>query len=72
MFFEFKIDGRVVLLNLALVTRITVDPPNAECAHVHFTFTDGREEAISLSPVVVQRLYTALPRPAIYGGGGTG
>ena len=54
------------------VTRIKVTPPSGELIAVTFFFTDGREETVSLSHVVLQRLNTALPRPTIYGSGGLG
>ena len=72
MFFEFRIGADVVLFNLAQVTRIRVTPPTADQTEVTFSFTDGREETVTLPPTVVQRLYTAIPRPTIYGSGGMG
>jgi hypothetical protein len=72
MFFEFKIGSDVFLVNLAQVTRIKVAPPTGEVAPVTFFFTDGREETATLSPMVLQRLHTALPRSTAYGSGGMG
>ena len=72
MFFEFKIGSDVFLINLAQVTRIKVAPPTGELAPVTFFFTDGREETAQLSPTVLQRLHTALPRSTAYGSGGMG
>ena len=72
MFFEFKVGEDVVLFNLSQVTRIKVEPLSGELATVAFFFTDGREETVALSPTVLQRLFTAIPRPAIYGCGGMG
>lgn len=72
MFFEFKIGGDVVLFNLLQVTRIKVTPPANDESVVTFYFTDGSEESVTISPTIVQRLYTAIPRPTIYGAGGMG
>jgi hypothetical protein len=72
MFFEFKVGTDVMLFNLAQVARIKVAPPAGEMATVTFYFTDGREETVSLTPTILQRLYTAIPRPTIYGSGGMG
>jgi hypothetical protein len=72
MFFEFKVGADVMLFNLAQITRIKVAPPSGEMIAVTFSFTDGREETVSLTPTVLQRLNTALPRPTIYGSGGMG
>lgn len=72
MFFEFKIGADVMLLNLVQVTRIKVAPPAGELAAVTFYFTDGREETAHLTPTVLQRLHTALPRSTAYGSGGMG
>ena len=72
MFFEFKVGTDVMLVNLAQVARIKVAPPSGELATVTFSFTDGREETVTLTPTVLQRLYTAIPRPTIYGSGGMG
>lgn len=72
MYFEFKIGSDVFLVNLAQVTRIKVAPPTGELAPVTFFFTDGREETAMLSPMILQRLHTALPRSTAYGSGGMG
>ena len=72
MFFEFKIGNDVMLVNLSQVAQIKVAPPANELATVIFTFANGREEIVTISPAVVQRLYTAIPRPTIYGTGGMG
>jgi hypothetical protein len=72
MFFEFRVGADVMLVNLAQVTRIRVEPPSGELAAVTFYFTDGREETATLTATVLQRLNTALPRTMIYGAGGTG
>ena len=39
---------------------------------VTFFFSNGREETVSVSPMVLQRLHTALPRSSSYGSGGMG
>jgi hypothetical protein len=72
VFFEFKVGADVVLFNLAQVTRIQVAPHSGEHALVTFFFTDGREESVPLQPATLQKLYTAIPRPSIYGSGGMG
>ena len=72
MFFEFRVGADVVLINLAQVTHIKIAPPEGELAPVTFFFGDGREETIPLSPLVLQRLHTALPRSTAYGSGGMG
>jgi hypothetical protein len=72
MFFEFRVGKDVMMLNLAQVTRIKVEPPTNDLATVTFFFTDGGEQTVPLSPTVLQRLNTALPRPVIYGSGGMG
>jgi hypothetical protein len=72
MFFEFKVNGEVVLFNLAQVTRIQVSPHSGEHAEVAFCFTDGRQESVPMTPMTLQKLYQAIPRPAIYGSGGMG
>ena len=72
MFFEFKVDGEVVLVNFAQVARIKVGVQSGELAPVTFFFTDGREETVAVTPIVLQRLYTSLPRPTGYGSGGMG
>jgi hypothetical protein len=72
MFFEFKVGADVLLFNLTQVTRIRVAPPANEMLVVTFYFTDGHEETVPLTPMVYQRLNTAMPRPVIYGSGGMG
>lgn len=72
MFFEFKIGSDVMLVNLAQVTQIQVAPPVNDQAEVTFTFSNGQQQTVSLSPTVIQRLYSAIPRPTIYGAGGMG
>jgi hypothetical protein len=72
MFFEFRVNGEVALFNLAQVTRIQVTPPADDKSVVTFFFTDGRQESVPMSPSTVQKLYQAVPRPAIYGSGGMG
>lgn len=72
MFFEFKIGSDVMLVNLAQVTQIQVTPPVNDQAEVTFTFSNGQQQTVSLSPTVIQRLYSAIPRPTIYGAGGMG
>jgi hypothetical protein len=72
MFFEFKIGTDVMMVNLSQITRIKVAPPGSEVVTVTFFFTDGHEETASLTPTVLQRLYTSIPRPTIYGAGGMG
>jgi hypothetical protein len=72
MFFEFKVGPEVMLFNLAQVTRIRVAPYNGELCSVTFYFTDEREETVSLSPTILQRLNTILPRSLAYGSGAMG
>lgn len=72
MFFEFRVGVEVMLVNLAQVTHIKVAAPENELAPVTFFFSDGREETIPISPLVLQRLHTALPRSTAYGSGGMG
>ena len=72
MFFEFRIGAEVVLVNLAQVTRVKIAPPSGELAPVTFCFTDGSEEIVMLSPMILQRLATAIPRSVSYGSGGMG
>ena len=72
MFFEFKVGTDVMLLNLSQVTRIRVAPYQGEMCAVTFYFTDESEETVSLSPTVLQRLHTTLPRSLAYGSGALG
>lgn len=72
MFFEFRVGADVLLLNLAQVTLIKVAPLSGELVNVTFFMTDGREETVSISPMILQRLHTALPRSSTYGSGGMG
>jgi hypothetical protein len=72
MFFEFKIGADVMLVNLDQITRIRVQPPAGEIANVTFFFTDGTQQTVTLSPTILQRLHTALPRSSNYGAGGMG
>lgn len=72
MFFEFKVGPEVMLFNLSQVTRIRVAPYNGDLCAVTFYFTDEREETVSLSPTVLQRLNTILPRSLAYGSGAMG
>jgi hypothetical protein len=61
-----------MLVNLAQVTQIQVEPPVNDQAQVTFTFSNGQQQTVSLAPPVIQRLYSAIPRPTIYGAGGMG
>jgi hypothetical protein len=72
MFFEFRVGAKVMLFNLTQVTEIKVEPPVEDLAEVTFFFADGRAETVSLSPTILQRLNTSIPRPTIYGYGGMG
>jgi hypothetical protein len=72
MFFEFKVGGDVMLLNLYQVTRIKIGPQKDDQAAVTFYFTDEREVTVSLSPTILQRLHTTLPRSLAYGSGALG
>jgi hypothetical protein len=72
MFFEFKIGTDVMLFNLSQVTRIRVAPYTGELCAVTFYFTDESEETVSLSPTILQRLNTILPRSLAYGSGAMG
>jgi hypothetical protein len=72
MFFEFRVGAEVVLFNLSQVTHIKVAPLSGEQVTVTFFFSNGREETVSVSPMVLQRLHTALPRSSSYGSGGMG
>jgi hypothetical protein len=72
VFFEFRIGAEVMLVNLAQVTRVKIAPPSGELVPVTFYFTDGHEEIMMISAMVLQRLSTAIPRSMSYGSGGMG
>jgi hypothetical protein len=72
MFFEFKVGTDVMLFNLSQVTRIRVAPYTGELSTVTFYFADESEETVALSPTILQRLHTTLPRSVAYGSGGMG
>ncbi|MBN9120016.1 MAG: hypothetical protein J0I06_12775 [Planctomycetes bacterium] len=72
MFFELKVGPDVLLFNLSQVTRIRVAPYTGDLCAVTFHFTDESEETVSVSPTVLQRLHTTLPRSMAYGSGGMG